>query len=157
MEFVETPTFWCPQVDHAACTNFNLRTVELRSPESQEIFLFPFLLSPFPSFSLYEPFSFLFLSSFPFFPFFAFLFFFSFLISFPFHFLLFFLLSLCIFSSFWITPLIRSKEEISSPFPLTICVAIKFPSLFLISLFPFYDIINSMGQCEPWDSFPTYG
>ena len=45
------------------------------------------------------------------------------------------------------------KEKISSRFPLTICVAIKFPSLFLISLFPFYDIINQMAQCEPWDSF----
>ena len=69
MEFVETLTFWCPHVDRVACTNFNLRTVELRQPESREIFPFPFLLSPFPSFSLYKPFSFLFLSSFPFFPF----------------------------------------------------------------------------------------
>ena len=156
MEFVETPTFWCPHVDRAACTNFNLHTVKLRPPESREIFPFPFLLSHFPSFSLYELFSFLFLSSFPFYPFcFSILFLFSHLISLSFSPL--FLLSLCIFSSFWSTPLIRSKEEISSPFPLTIYVAIKFPSLFLISLFPFYDIINYMAQCEPWDSFPTHG
>ena len=81
MEVVETPTFWCPNVDRVACTNFNPRTVELRPSESREIFLFPFLLSPFPFFSLYGLFSFLFLSSFLF-PFcFSFLFLISHLIS----------------------------------------------------------------------------
>ena len=75
MEVAETPTFWCPHVDRTVCTNFSPRTIELRPSESREILPFPFLLSPFPSFSLYEPFSFYFL--------FAFLFFFSFLISFP--------------------------------------------------------------------------
>ena len=48
------------------------------------------------------------------------------------------------------------KKEISSPFPQVSCVAINFPYLFLISLFPFYDIINHMASCEPWDSFPTH-
>ena len=99
MEVVETPTFWCPHVDCAACTNFSPRIVELRPSESQEILPFPFLLSPFPFFSLYALFSFLFLSSFLFFPFcFSILFLFSHLISLSFspH----FLLCLCIFSSF---------------------------------------------------------
>ena len=89
MEFVETPTFWCPHVDPAACTNFSPRTVELRSPESQEILPFPF--SPFLSFSFFfSPF----LSFFLFFlyEFFLFLYFlfaflsFPFLISFSHHF-----------------------------------------------------------------------
>ena len=34
---------------------------------------------------------------------------------------------------FWSNHSFGQKKEISSPFPLTICVAIKFPSLFLIS------------------------
>ena len=99
LEFVETPTFWCPHVDPTACTNFSPRTVERRPPETRKIFLFPFLLSPFPSFSLYEFFSFC--SFFPLFSFlFAFLFFFSFLISFSFHFLFIFSSPLVLFSSF---------------------------------------------------------
>ena len=155
MEFVQTPTFWCPHIDRAACTNFNPRTVEFRPPENLEIFPFPFLLSPFPSFSLYESFFLLFFCSFP--PFLSFLFFFSFLISFPFHFLLIFSFLFAFFPPFWSTPLIRSKEEISSPFPLTICVALNFPSLFPYFFISFYDIITYMAQCEPWDSFPTHG
>ena len=82
LEFVKTPTFWRPHVDPAACTNFSTRTFERRPPETREIFLFPFLLSPFPPFSLYGFFPFFSFLSF----FFAFLFFFSFLISFSFHF-----------------------------------------------------------------------
>ena len=46
------------------------------------------------------------------------------------------------------------KEAISSSFPLTICVAINFPSLFPYFLNPFFDIINHMAQYEPWNSFP---
>ena len=154
MEFVETTTFWCPHVDRAACTNFNPRTVELRPPENREIFPFPFLLSSFPSFSLYESFFlfFLFLSSFPFF---SFLFLFSHLISLSFSPYFSFLFAFS--PPFWSTPLIRSKEEISSPFPLTICVALNFPSLFPYFFISFYDIVTYMAQCEPWDSFPTHG
>ena len=85
--FVETPTFWCLHVDPTACTNFSPQTVERRQPESREILIFPFLLSPFPPFPLYEPFPFLFLFSFPFFHF-CFSILFSFLISFSPHFLL---------------------------------------------------------------------
>ena len=91
------------------------------------LFFFSFLLSPFPPFSLY--------GFFPFFlPFFSF---FSFIISPFFHFLL-------IFSSLWsfFSPFLEKSsfgqwEEIASPFPLNICVAISFPcffSLFLNSL-----------------------
>ena len=84
-EFFETPTFWCHHVDRAACTNFSPRTVELRQPESREIFPFPF--SPFLSFSFsFSSFPLLF----PFLPlrivfpslFVFFLFLFSFLLSF---------------------------------------------------------------------------
>ena len=74
--------------------------------------------------------------------------------SFSFHFLLIFSSPLVIFSHpFWSNHSFSQKEEISYPFPLTICVAIKFPSLFLISFFPFYDIINHMAQYGPWNSF----
>ena len=54
---------------------------------------------------------------------------------------------------FWSNHSFGQKEEISSPFPLTICVALIFPPLFLISLFPFYDIINHMVQYGPWNFF----
>ena len=86
-------------------------------------------------------------NSFPLFLHFCFSFFFSFLLShFPF-----------IFSSFslpfWSNHSFDQKEEISSPFPQTILVALIFPPLFLISLFPFYDIINHMAQYGPWNSF----
>ena len=106
------------------CTNFSPRIVELRLPGSREIF--PFLFSPFLSFSLfflfshflsfflfflYELFFFLFLP--PFFSFlFAFLFFFSFLISF----LLSFSFLLWSFSPIWMSiDRMGQKEEISSP------------------------------------------
>ena len=72
MEFVKTPSFWFPHVSHAACTNFSLRTIELRPSKSREILHFPFFLflrffSPFLLFPslflqtplLYEFFSFL--------------------------------------------------------------------------------------------------
>ena len=145
MEFVETPTFWCPHVDPAACTNFSPRTFERRPPETQEIFLFPFLLSPFPPFSLYGFFPFF--SFLPFLPFFSF---FSFLISFPFHFSSFSLLLFVIFSPFLEKALIRSNEAISSSFPLPICVANTFPFFFFLYL---YDIITHMASCEPWNFF----
>ena len=53
MKFVETPSFWCPHIDRAACTNFSLRTVELRPSESREILNFSFLLSLFLSHELF--------------------------------------------------------------------------------------------------------
>ena len=85
---------------------------------------------------------------------FCFSFFFSFLLShFPFIFSSFSLLLWSFSLPFWSNHSFGQKEDISSPFPLTICVAIKFPSLFLISLFPFYDIIYHMAQYGPWNSF----
>ena len=98
MEFVETPTFWCPHVDRTACTNFSPRTVELRPFESREIFPFPspFLIFLFPfSMNYFSFFSLCFLSSFP--SFLSFLLFFSFShfsSHFPFHFLFSFGISL---------------------------------------------------------------
>ena len=160
MEVVETPTFWCPHVERAACTNFSPRTVELRPPESREIF--PFLFSSF-SFSL--PFSlrtvfffFLFFFFFSFPSFLSFLLFFSFshFISFPFHFLPHFLSHLdghC-----------RMVQEKEIPFslPQSKCMAIIIPSLFLISLFLFMTSSTTwlnmshgihfphMANCEPF-------
>ena len=95
---------------------------------------------PFP----FPPFSFSFLFSlrtvFLFVPFFlsflSFLLFYSFSI-FSSHFYFIFSSHLPISVPFWSIPLIRSKEEISSPFPQVKCVALNFPSLFLISLFLF--------------------
>ena len=89
MEFVKTPSFWCPHIDRAVCTNFSTRTVKLRPSEHQEIlpfsFSFPFLFSVlffrFFLSSLYEFFLFFLclrilfvLSLFPFLSFLAFLF-----------------------------------------------------------------------------------
>ena len=37
--------------------------------------------------------------------------------------------------------------------PQAKCVAIHFSFFFFYFLNPFYDIINHMAQCEPWDSF----
>ena len=57
MDFVETPSFWCPHVGRFVCTNFSTRTVELRPSERREIFNFlsllfiPFPFSFLPSFS----------------------------------------------------------------------------------------------------------
>ena len=158
LEFVETPTFCCPHVDPTACSNFSPRTVEPRPLESREIFLFPFLLSPFPPFSLYErfPFLFLFFLSFP-----SFLLFYSFLFS---H-LIFSSFSPFLWSfslPFWSNHSFGQKEEISSPFPQTKDVAITFPSLFPYFLNPLYDTITTwlnvshgihfphMANCEPF-------
>ena len=84
----------------------------------------------------------------PLFIFLSFLLFFPFCFSFLFAFLSFFShfsshlsftfssFSLLLWSfslPFWSNHSFGQKEKISSPFPLTICVAIKFPSLFLIS------------------------
>ena len=157
MEFVETPTFWCPHVDRAACTNFSPRTVELRPPESQEILSFPFspflflflfsfpLLFPFlPLRILFVPFLSFFLSHklFSFCFFISFLLFFLFLFSshFPiisssnFSFLFLFLFAFHFFSLFGSPWSIRSREEASSPF----LMPFVWPSFFfLISLFLF--------------------
>ena len=137
MEFVETPTFWCPHVDRVACNNFSTRTVKLRPSKRLEIllfFLFPFLSFYFPFLrTLFPTNCFLFVCLFvSFFFFFLFLlsshfshhFFFSpsFLLIFSFAFLF-----LPIFGSPWS---IRSREEASSPFPHAICVALIFFSLF---------------------------
>ena len=65
MEFVKTPSFYCPHVDRAACTNFSTRIVELQPSEGQEILPFlslsfllsPFMLTlPFPSLSFFSVF-----------------------------------------------------------------------------------------------------
>ena len=157
MEFVETPTFWCPHVDRAACTNFSPRTVELQPSESRKIFPFPFILSHFPFlFSLRIAFPFLFISSFLFFP----LLFYSFSLfssHFPFIFSSFYPFSLHFLLLFGAHHISGQRRKFPPLFLKTKCVTIKFPSLFLISLFPFYDIITYMAQCEPWDSFPTHG
>ena len=84
MEFVETPSFWCPHVDRAACNNFRTRTVELQPSENRAIFPFPFLL-PFLSL-FFSPF--LSTNSFPLVSFFPFLFAFLFFLYLSFHFLL---------------------------------------------------------------------
>ena len=92
--------------------------------------------------------------SFPLFLPFCFSFFFSFLLShFPFIFSSFSLLLWSFSLPFWSNHSFDQKEEISSPFPQTILVALIFPHLFLISLFPFYDIINHMAQYGQWNSF----
>ena len=77
---------------------------------------FPFFLSTF-SFPLFLPF--------------CFSFFFSFLLShFPFIFSSFSILLWSFSLPFWSNHSFGQNEEISSPFPLIICVAINFPSLF---------------------------
>ena len=127
MEFVKTPTFWCPLVDQAACTNFNLLTIELRPPEIREIFPFPFLLSHFPLFpSLRTVFPFSLLFSFLLFLLFFFLF--SFLISF----------SPLIFSSFLLVFLLLFGAHHSygqrRQFPPHFLMSFVWPSLFLLFL-----------------------
>ena len=155
MEFVETPSFWCPHVDRAACTNFSTRTVELRPSERREILHFSF--SSFLSFSFFfvssSTNSFSFLSFLIFFiPFSHFIFSsFLLLISPPFSLLLFsfpffFFLSSSTnsFCSFWnfLLPfgssLIKwSREKASFPFPHATCVVHVFPSLFISFLISF--------------------
>ena len=99
---------------------------------------------------------------------FCFSFFFSFLLShFPFIFSSFSLLLWSFSLPFWSNHSFGQKEEISSPFPLTICVAINFPSLFPYFLNHFYDIITTwlnvshgihfphMTNCEPCLFMPS--
>ena len=163
MEVFEIPTFWCPHVERATCTNFSPRTVELRPPESREIFPFPFPSFSFSFLSPYEFFSFLFVFFFSFSSFLRILFlsiyFLLFLIShlislsFSPH----FLLSLCISLPFrWALP--YGSREGNSLLPSSIQMhgyhnSILIPYFFI----PLYDIIHYMAQYEPWDSFPTHG
>ena len=165
MEFIETPSFWCPHVDRAACTNFSTRTVELQPSEHQEILLFfpfpfpfiflsfspflPFLRTPF-SF-LYEFFSF-FASFFLFFPFFIFSFFFSsfILLIFSFSFISSqFLFSFGIFSSFFfiIDRLVKGGSFL--PFSSCHLCGPQFSFLFLNSIISFCCTINHVANCEP--------
>ena len=149
MEFVKTPTFWCPHVDPTACSNFSPRTIEPRPPESRETFLFPFLLSPFSSlFSLRTIPLFV-----PLFPFLSFLFSFLFFSLFSSHFLLIFSFPLVIFSPFLEQPLIRSKGGNFLPISSNQRCGYHFFSFFFFYLFIFLnDIITYMAQCEPWNS-----
>ena len=80
MEFVKTPSFWCPHVDHAACTNFSTRpsSFDRRSVGKSSIFPFPFLFSVFFFVSFFPP-STKFFCSFFVYEFFCFLFAFLFL------------------------------------------------------------------------------
>ena len=128
MEFVQTPSFWCPDVDRAACNNFSTRTVELRPSEHREILPFFFLISFFFSFSTN---SFIFFASFFLFPLTQPIVFGFYLISF---FLLIFSFSFLSshFGSSWTG---WSREEASSPFPHATCVVLYFPSFFLIPYF----------------------
>ena len=150
MEVVKTPTFWCPHVERVACTNFSLRIVELRPPESREIF--PFSFSSF-SFSL--PFSLRTVFSFSLFSFlFAFLLFFSFshLISLSFspfslHFLL-------LFGAHHTS---GQKKGNFLPISSNQLCGPQFSISILYFIIPLYDIIHYMAQYEPWDSFPTHG
>ena len=142
MEFVETPSFWCPHVGQAACTNFSLQTVELRPLESREIFPFHFFLSPFPFFtSLRTVFTFSLLFSFLLFLLFFFPLLASYLI-FPSHFLIFYF----DISPFWSTPLIGSKEAISSPISSCHLCGPHFSFFFFYYLFLFYDITLPCGS-----------
>ena len=111
-------------------------------------------------FLLFYPFSFSFLLAFflylisPLIPF-SFSHFFSFL-SFPPFFFSFTFSSFSPFSfpfspPFWSTSHIRSKEEISSPFPLTKYVALNFPSLNPYFFISFMTSSTQVDHCEPWD------
>ena len=154
MEFVETPTFWCPHVDPTACTNFSTRTVERQPPETWEIFLFPFLPSPFPSFSLYGFFPFFFLLSFLFLPFcFSILFLFSHLISLSLS--LHFLFSLFI-SLFQFGEHLPSGQRRKLP-PHFLKPKVWLSLFHIFLLFhnsPFMTSCTQVVHCEPWDSFP---
>ena len=94
--------------------------------------------------------------SFPLFLPFCFSFFFSFLLShFPFIFSSFSLLLWSFSLPFRSNHSLGQKEEISSPFPQTILVALIFSTFipyFFISFF-FFNIINHMAQYGPWNSF----
>ena len=147
MEVVETPTFWCPHVERAACTNFSPRTVELRPPKSRKIFPFPFS-----SFSFSLPFFLrtVFFFSFSLFSFSHFLLFFRFFFSFLFlissHFPF-------IFSPFslpfgWAFP--YGSREGNSLLPSSIQMNGYLNSILIPYFFiPLYDIIHYMAQYEP--------
>ena len=171
MEFVETPSFWCPHIDRAACNNFSTRTVELRPTNRREIL--PFSFSSFLSF-LRTPFSFF--VFFVFFPFFfssstnSFLFpltqrilFGSYLISsFSSFFSSHFLFSFGNFSFLWIHIDHSVKGGNFLPFsfkPLVWCLIFSLFLLFLISLFiasshtwlnVSHGIMPHMAPCEPF-------
>ena len=164
MEFVETPTFWCPHVDPTACSNFSPQTVEPRPPESGETFLFPFLLSPFSSLFSQRTIP-LFVSLFPFI---SFLFAFLFFSIFSSHFLLIFSFPLVIFSPFLEQPLIRSKGENFLPISSNQrCGYHFFPSFSFISLFSLMTSsltwlnvshgihATHVAQCEPFLFMPS--
>ena len=58
---------------------------------------------------------------------------------------------------FWSNHSFDQKKEIFSPFPLTICVAINFPSLLPYFLNHFYDIITTWLNVSHGIPFPTHG
>ena len=168
MKFVETPSFWYPHVDRAACTNFSTRTVKLRPSERQKILLFSF--SSFFSFSFFffvssSTNSFSFLSFLLFFiPFSHFIFssflllislpFSLLLLSFPFFFFPFFLYKFFLFllafsPPFWI--IIDRMVKGGSFLPLSSCHMCGPCFSFLISLFlnSLYSIIHHVANCEP--------
>ena len=154
MEFVETPSFWYPHVDHVADTNVSTRTVELRPSKRQEIlhfFLFPFLFS-FPSLSTNSFFFPLRILFFLLLSFFSFLFCFSLFFShhFSFSFLFsHFIFSFGIFSFFWI--IIDRLVKGGSFLPLSSChlCGPQFSFIFLNSFISFYCFINHVANCEP--------
>ena len=87
----------------------------------------------------------------------SFFLFFLFLFSpshFPFIFSSFSLLLWSFSLPFWSNHSFGQKEENSSPFPLTICVAINFSSLFPYFLNPFYDIITTWLNMSHGIQFP---
>ena len=131
MEFVETPTFWCPYVDPLRAQTLVLELSNRDRPKARKpSFSLSFFLF-FPPFSLYELFPFLFLF---FLSFLSFLLFYSFIFS---H-LIFSSFSPFLWSfslPFWSNHSFGQKEEISSPFPQTKGVAITFFLPFLLFLY----------------------
>ena len=158
MEFVETPSFWCPHVDRTTCTNFSTRTVEFRPSEGREILPFSFSFSfPFLFFFFsFSPFLFLrtlfflcfflsFLSFLLFFPLTQRILFGSYLISLSHSFLLILSFLLAISLLFLEHNLIiRQGRKFPSLFLQVICVVLDFLPFSFISYFPFYCIIPYM-------------
>ena len=172
MEFVETPSFWYPHVDRAACTNFSTRTVELRPSERREILPFLSLISfPFPfSFLLSFPFSFPFLHEFFLFFSFSHPFFFSFFSShFIFSSFLFSHSLLLIFLFLFLFRITIDRMVKGGNFlPFSFKPLVWWTIFFLISLFPFissshmwliasHGIMQHMAQCEPFLSSEPHG